>query len=44
MSDFHPGSVRPSLSPNTLVIDTDHIDLLPVESRMERCHDVRAVL
>jgi hypothetical protein len=37
MSDFHPGSVRPALSPNTLVIDTD---MPQVESRMERCYDV----
>jgi len=44
MSDFHPGSVRSSLSPNILTIDTDRIDLLKVESRMERCYDVRAVL
>jgi hypothetical protein len=27
MSDFHPGSVRPSLLPKTLIIDTDCIDL-----------------
>ena len=40
MSDFHPGSVRPILSPNTLVIDTDRIDLPQVESRMERCYHV----
>ncbi len=39
MSDFHPGSVRPALFPNTLDIDTD---MPQVESRMERCYDVRA--
>ena len=44
MSDFHPGSVRPSLSPITLVIDTDHVDLPQVESRMERCHNVSCFL
>ena len=44
MSDFHPGSVRPSLSPNTLVIDIHRIDLPQVESRMERCHDVSVVV
>lgn len=44
MSDFHPGSVGPLLSLGALSFDTDRIDLPQVESRMERCHDVRAVL
>src|SRR6266478_3595005 len=43
MSDFHPGSVRPSLSPNTLAIDTDCVELPLVESRMECCYDVRSL-